>query len=264
MRRGSDVTAAAAGRGIALILARFLPQAFQISSRPELKLDTEPATTLYPAPVRSSVSTMGEAYTASAQQAVRMFKEALMNGDVGMVASALRPTGILRKIDNPTVELQQLEMKAARTSGSARLFLLSRMAKLALWTGNPEKAGIYASEALSLVLAPQIDHFNVSGQAIHDANMVAGLLALHRGDLTQARQHLLASSRTRGSRELGGLGPNLTLADELLKRGEREVVMQYLDQARSFWSGGKQLLDKWINQIRSGETPEVDVLLLTP
>jgi hypothetical protein len=131
------------------------------------------------------------------------------------------------------------------------------MAKLAMWLNQLDKAEQYASEALKLI-RPQWadDPFDDSGDAIHDVNMIAGLIALRRDDLGGAKQFLLASAETSGSRALRMLGPNLTLAHELLKRGEREAVVQYLQRCRVFWRLGIRALDEWIDQIRDGAMPD--------
>jgi len=44
-------------------------------------------------------------------------------------------------------------------------------------------------------------------------------------------------------------GPNLSLANELLKRNERQAVIDYLRECRRFWGGGRKILDSWIEKI---------------
>ncbi len=51
---------------------------------------------------------------------------------------------------------------------------------------------------------------------------------LLHGDTERAKLHLLESVRTNGSVYMRMIGPNLSLASELLKRNEREVVIDYL------------------------------------
>jgi hypothetical protein len=196
------------------------------------------------------------AYTEVVQASVKEFKAALTGGDPARAVAALQPTGILRHISPPAEELRNLEMEAARSGGSGRLPLLPRMAKLALWLGDASTAERYASEALKLVLPRRVDPFGTSAAAIHDANMVAGVVALRRGDIQGAKEYLLASATTQGSEELQTLGPNLTLVDELLKCGERDIVVQYLEQCRQFWKTGSRRLDEWITEIRSGKLPD--------
>ena len=97
-------------------------------------------------------------------------------------------------------------------------------------------------------------------EAIHDGNLVLGLVALRHGDKERAKQHLLASVRTEGSFEMKMVGPNLSLAHELLKAGERETVLEYLDGCKCFWRGERGELEHWKARIRNGEDPEFDGL----
>ena len=45
------------------------------------------------------------------------------------------------------------------------------------------------------------------------------------------------------------------LAKELLQQGEREVVLQYLDNCVSLWPRGESVLQLWIADIKNGKTP---------
>jgi hypothetical protein len=47
----------------------------------------------------------------------------------------------------------------------------------------------------------------------------------------------------------------MTLANELLKRGEREAVLDYFALCRKFWKLGGSQLDAWSDAVRKGETP---------
>jgi len=58
------------------------------------------------------------------------------------------------------------------------------------------------------------------------------------------------------------VGPNLTLANELLKHGERRVVVEYLETCSFFWTLGRDVIaSKWIAEIRSGGMPDFGFLL---
>ncbi|MFL6304099.1 MAG: hypothetical protein ACJ72H_11200 [Candidatus Sulfotelmatobacter sp.] len=143
-----------------------------------------------------------------------------------------------------------------------RLLFLPKMAKLALWMGDIHVAEQYASE--SLLWATQGSGSDRDDEdAIHDGNMVLGLIALRRGDKERARQHLLASAQTEGSLEMRMGGPNLTLADALFKAGDRETVIEYLEGCGMFWRRGRSKLKEWIERIRRGEDPEFDTTHLS-
>ena len=53
-------------------------------------------------------------------------------------------------------------------------------------------------------------------------------------------------------------GPELTLARDLLEKGEREAVVEYLQGIRTFWKGREEVIDDWIVLIRAGRTPELE------
>ena len=56
------------------------------------------------------------------------------------------------------------------------------------------------------------------GNALHKGNIVLGRIALERGDIAGAKEHLLAAGQTPGSPQVGSFGPNTTLAKELLEK----------------------------------------------
>jgi hypothetical protein len=97
------------------------------------------------------------------------------------------------------------------------------------------------------------------GNVIHDANSVLGLLALRAGDLQNAKLYLLEAGSTPGSPQLDSFGPNMVLAAQLLKRGERDAVLQYLELCKLFWEGKEETLASWQLQIKSGAVPELRV-----
>ena len=76
-----------------------------------------------------------------------------------------------------------------------------------------------------------------------------------------ARRELLAAGKTPGSPQLNSFGPNVALANALLKRGEREAVLEYFAECRTFWKMGTQSLDRWSDVVRQGGIPEFGVNL---
>jgi hypothetical protein len=47
----------------------------------------------------------------------------------------------------------------------------------------------------------------------------------------------------------------MILAKELLERGERDIVLQYLDNCLTLWPRGENVLQVWIDEIRNGKKP---------
>jgi tetratricopeptide (TPR) repeat protein len=135
-----------------------------------------------------------------------------------------------------------------------RFYELSELAKAAFDAGEIEKAGQYAMELLQS--APKFKGDWNYGNALHDGNTILGRIALQRGDIVGAKQHLLAAGETPGSPQLDSFGPNMTLAKELLEKGERETVITYLQSCEKFWKMGGSDLQNWIATIKGGGTPD--------
>jgi hypothetical protein len=94
------------------------------------------------------------------------------------------------------------------------------------------------------------------GEAVFYGNQVLGRLALAEGDVERAKAHLLASAETTGSPVLGSFGPSMKLASDLFARGERKVVLRYLERCSSFWEHGADRLSRMVAAIERGETPD--------
>ncbi len=100
-------------------------------------------------------------------------------------------------------------------------------------------------------------------------NEVLGRAAPRAGNRDEARRALLAASATPGSPQLDSYGPNFELAREMLGKGEKDVVIQYLDLVGKFWGHDDPkrpqysalaarhaaLLAKWKQEIREGKIP---------
>lgn len=95
------------------------------------------------------------------------------------------------------------------------------------------------------------------GNAIHDANRVLGLMSLEDGDVDEAANYLIKAGKSPGSPQLNTFGPELDLADELLKLGRYEAVTAYLKDIQSFWEMDDGRLDRWLASIEQGERPQL-------
>jgi hypothetical protein len=139
-------------------------------------------------------------------------------------------------------------------SGNDLFYALSDLAKKSFDAGQIEKAEMYANRLLKEASQYRSD-WNY-GNAVFYGNFVLGRVALNRGDIELADQYLLASGKTPGSPQLDSFGPNMTLAKDLLAKGESDSVLQYLDLCKNFWEGERQQLDAWRNAIRGGKIPD--------
>ncbi len=110
------------------------------------------------------------------------------------------------------------------------------------------------------------------GNVINEANTILGRVALREGDTEAAKAYLLESADTTESPQLVSFGPSFLLARELLERGERDAVLQYLDAVATFWANPDDPkhrsefsrgvardhaaeLERWRNEIKAGKIP---------
>lgn len=84
----------------------------------------------------------------------------------------------------------------------------------------------------------------------------SGRAALHAGDVEGAKRQLLESAKDDCSPRIHFLGPNMRLAKELLERGERDTVLEYIKRLRPVWDSGEDALDHWERTIREGGMPD--------
>lgn len=141
----------------------------------------------------------------------------------------------------------------AATSDRLRFYALPDAARGAFELERSSLAAKLATEALDKAASYKGD-WNY-GNAIHMGHTVKGLLALHDGNKQLAVQELHAAGATPGSPQLNSFGPSMQLARALLRAGEQDEVLNYLQQCRAFWAMGGTWLAIWEEKIRAGETP---------
>ena len=79
---------------------------------------------------------------------------------------------------------------------------------------------------------------------------------MQSGDVTNAKKYLLEAGKTTGSAQLNSFGPNMTLAKELLEKGEKETVLKYFESCAKFWALGKTRLSGWTLEVKAGKIPD--------
>lgn len=124
-------------------------------------------------------------------------------------------------------------------------YLRGDLARAAFHANQPEKARRYANELLAL---------STSGKAIHDGNLVLGLVALKEGSVEQAKTYLLASAEVLDGPTITTSGPNMSLAQALLQQGEKEVVLEFFQLVGKFWKDKK--LNRWTKQVNQDKIPD--------
>ena len=197
-------------------------------------------------------------FTAAAKACTRL-DGALSTSDPSRIqnaAKALRP--ILSRLglppSSPREQLAALEKKTSGLGGRDLFYELADLAKKALNAGEIDKAGVYSKQLLQM--ARQYPKDWNYGNAIFYGNFVLGRIAIRRGNVKQAGQYLLAAGATTGSPQLDSFGPNMTLAKELLERGQSGVVLQYFALCKNFWEDGRRQLDEWSVAVHGGEIPD--------
>ena len=139
-------------------------------------------------------------------------------------------------------------------SDQEKFYALNEAAKQSFDLGNFDDAKKYADELLVLsVKFPKDWNF---GNAVHDGNVVLGRIAVKDGRVEDAKRYLLEAGKTPGSPQLGSFGPNVTLAKDLLDKGERDVVVEYFGLCRGFWKMDNGRLDQWSKNVKDGKTPD--------
>jgi len=140
-----------------------------------------------------------------------------------------------------------------KASHEERFYALGDIAADAFEAGDLTKAEQYASELLQS--AQDKKNWNY-GNAVHKGHILLGRIALQRGDISSAKEHLLAAGETPGSPQLNSFGPNMTLAKELLEKGERDAVLTYLQSCLKFWKMGGDKLQSWVTTVKGGGIPD--------
>ena len=145
--------------------------------------------------------------------------------------------------------LSQYEWALALTPEPYKSYLLNELTKSAFDADDTAKAKMYAEKVLQETSSSKKD-WNF-GNNIFFGNLVLGRLALKAGDVEQAKHFLLEAGKTPGSPQLNSFGPNMTLAKELLEKGEKQVVLDYFDLCRKFWKYQPRL-DDWTAAVKQG------------
>jgi tetratricopeptide (TPR) repeat protein len=157
------------------------------------------------------------------------------------------PTTPEGRLDNANQKL------SVAVTGKDRFYALDDAAKENFAVGKIEDARKYATELLTL--APNYESNWNYGNAIQDGNLVLGRIAVREGRIEEAKQYLLAAGKSKGSPQMDSFGPNMSLAKDLLEKGERDTVLQYFELCRKFWTMDYGKLDDWSQEVKAGKVP---------
>lgn len=173
---------------------------------------------------------------------------------VKALARSLRPAVMhdqAAELRPPRASLAELEAQAGNDP-MKHPGLLGMMSDAAFAEGDVVKAERYARELLA---HSDSDQRGLRGQAVYYGNMTLGKIALKSGDVTLAVEYMLQAGKTEGAPELDSFGPGMALARDLLAKGEKDAVLTYLTECRSFWRMEKGKLAEWTANIEAGVKP---------
>jgi hypothetical protein len=93
--------------------------------------------------------------------------------------------------------------------------------------------------------------------AVHYGHLLLGRVALLQGNVSDACCRLLCAADIAGSPQLSDYGPDMTLADELLAKGQVGPVLEYFSRCQRFWSNARRnRLLEWYLAVLDGATPD--------
>ncbi len=153
----------------------------------------------------------------------------------------------------PTLKSNDLFIKKMKPS---KFHTLRQHFEILFRENELEKTQQLGQEYLELAKSHQQD-WNY-GNAIHHGNLILGRIALKKGNLSEAKSFLIKAGNSPGSPQLNSFGPNMYLAKELLEKGEKEVVLEYLKLCETFWNPNLPLNKnpEWQYLISNGEIPD--------
>ena len=143
---------------------------------------------------------------------------------------------------------------AERAQGGERLQALAQAARAELALGRPAEARRLAALELAEVGSGTGGWYE--GNAVHEAHVLLGFAALAEGAVAEAEGHLRRAGAAPSSPQLLSFGPDMSLAEALLRLGRTDAVLDYLDACRGFWEHGNDRLESWAAQIRRGQRPD--------
>jgi hypothetical protein len=141
-----------------------------------------------------------------------------------------------------------------------RFYHLGRAAKELFEQGKIQEATQSAKELLQIAESYK-GNWNY-GNAIQDGNLVLGRIAVRDGKIDIAKSYLVAASKSPGSPQMDSFGPNVSLAKDLLEKGEIETVINYFTACKVFWKLADGKLDTWIAVSKEGKIPVFGANLL--
>jgi tetratricopeptide (TPR) repeat protein len=155
---------------------------------------------------------------------------------------------------------QAIESLGKATTDDERFYALDDAAKESFELGRIEDAHKYAAELLALL--PKFKGNWNYGNAVQDGNLVLGRIAVRDGRIEEAKQFLIKAGESPGSPQMDSFGPNMSLAKDLLEKGQRDTVLKYFESCGRFWKMDYGKLSQWTDEVKGGEIPDFGANLI--
>ena len=136
--------------------------------------------------------------------------------------------------------------------GDRMLLTLTRM-RMAWRQAHPDESAANAHELLDFASHHQSDP--LYGDAMFEAHIVLGKMALRRGDRKVAARDLMAAADTPGSVGIRQGQFDMNLPRALIDRGDRRTVAEFFERMASKTVRTQQF-QEWAAQIRKGINPD--------
>ena len=195
----------------------------------------------------------------AAPAAVLVFVMPLLLGLIAAPGARAEPKQSEAAYNKTLYEKAMAKLRSAKDEPS-RFYALNHAAKESLNQGHDADAKSFAEELERLT--PNYKGDWNYGNAIQDYNIVLGRLVLKAGDVESAKKRLLAVGRSPGSPQMDTFGPNMSLAKEMLAKGEKAVVLEYFNLCKRFWEMEDGKLAEWRKDVESNRVPEFGANLI--
>ena len=149
----------------------------------------------------------------------------------------------------------------ATVSDSDRILLALSLLRKTWTQQKPDDAATKARELLDLAARHQSDA--LYGDALFEANVILGKMALRRGDKKAAARDLLAAAGTPGSDRIRRGEFEMNLPRSLVDWGERRAVAEFFERMAPKTVRSKQFQD-WAAEILKGVNPDLIPTLSFP
>lgn len=181
------------------------------------------------------------------------------------VEAALQRNYLTLALEKGEQALSQIKKERSRERDRDRKRLLVNLSRVGLKLKNYGRTRAFATE-LILDFGNDPDEFGYE-EAAHKGNIVLGRIALAENDIEKAKEHLLIAIRAPLRSESPWLSDiDLDLARELLAKGEKDAILEYVRlylslrerEKETYYKSEISALKSWQEQIKAGKIPSLD------